>query len=235
MSEENEIPRLSRLSSILILLQSKKILTAGEIAKKFGISKRTAYRDIKALEESGIPIYTDEGKGYSLVDGFVLPPIMFTEQEANALITAENIITKNKDQSLVENHRNAIDKVRSVLQYTNKDKASLLSERQFSMTNLRQEKTSDCLSDIQVAITNLKLIAIEYLSLSKEETTKRIIEPQAIYHTSDNWIMIAWCQMREDYREFRLDRIKSITIQNESFDKRNFDLYTYFKKYTTNK
>ena len=76
---ENETSRLSRLSAILTMLQSKRLLTASFISKKFDISVRTVYRDIKALEQSGIPICTEEGKGYSLMEGFTLPPVMFTE------------------------------------------------------------------------------------------------------------------------------------------------------------
>ena len=114
MTDTNKIPRLSRLTAILTILQSKRIITASEIASKFDISKRTAYSDIKSLELSGVPIYTEEGKGYSLMEGYTLPPIMFTEQEANALITAEQLISKNKDKSLVNNHSNAISKIKAL-------------------------------------------------------------------------------------------------------------------------
>ncbi len=101
MNKHQNTPRLSRLSAILIMLQSKKIVTATQIAKKFNVSTRTAYRDVKALEVSGVPLFTEEGKGYSLMSGYTLPPVMFTEEEANALITAENMVSRNKDQSLV--------------------------------------------------------------------------------------------------------------------------------------
>ena len=94
-------PRLTRLAAILTQLQSKKIVTAREIAEKHNVSLRTVYRDIKTIEHSGVPVFTEEGKGYSIVDGFNLPPVMFTEEEANALITAEKIIYRNKDLSLI--------------------------------------------------------------------------------------------------------------------------------------
>jgi len=103
-----EKPRISRLTAILTQLQSKKIITAKYLADKYNVSVRTIYRDIRTLENSGIPVVTEEGKGYSLMDGYQLPPIMFTEDEANALITAEQIILKNKDLSFVENYSNAI-------------------------------------------------------------------------------------------------------------------------------
>jgi len=231
MLDEKNIPRLSRLSAILTLLQSKRIITSTDISKKFGISKRTAYRDIKALEASGVPIYTEEGKGYSLLEGYCLPPIMFSEDEANALITAAEFISKNKDQSLVENHCNAIEKIKSVLRYSNKEKTETLSERIYFASNYKNEITSNNLSTIQKAITNRYLIEIEYLSISKNENTKRKIEAQALYHTQENWILIAWCHLRKDYREFRLDRIEKIKVLKQHFESRNFKLRDYFKSF----
>ena len=228
MAEQDTIPRLSRLSAILTLLQSKRIITASELAEKFNISTRTAYRDIKALELAGIPIFTEEGKGYSLVEGYSLPPIMFTEKEENALITAGELISKNRDKSLVDNHNNAISKIRSVLRFQNKDKAEILSERVFYFNNFNKEITSNNLSTIQVAITDLELVKIKYRSISKDEITQRIIEPQAIYHTSENWIMIAWCRLRNNYREFRLDKIQFLEILNKKFKSRDFNLREYF-------
>jgi len=102
-------PRLARLTAIMTQLQSKRIVTARDIADKHGVSIRTVYRDIRTLEKSGIPIVTEEGKGYSIMEGYKLPPVMFTEQEANALITAEQLISRNKDQSLTDHYRSAIE------------------------------------------------------------------------------------------------------------------------------
>ena len=230
MPEENPIPRLSRLSNILILLQSKRLITAQQIADKFGISKRTAYRDIKALEEAGVPIITEEGKGYSLLEGYSLPPIMFTEEEANALITAQNIIIKNKDKSLINNYLSAITKLKAVLRHSQKDKTELLEKRIAIFDNFEQEITSQWLSSIQLAITHFKVLKIQYLSISKEELTNRLIEPMALYHSQGNWVLIAWCRLRGAYREFRLDRIRSLFSLSDSFDERDFDLLRYFRE-----
>ena len=92
-----EKPRLSRLTAILTQLQSSRIVTATALAEKHNVSVRTIYRDIRTLEKSGVPIVTEEGKGYSMMEGYQLPPVMFTEDEANALITAEQLVLKNKD------------------------------------------------------------------------------------------------------------------------------------------
>lgn len=228
MENQNEITRLSRLTSILIILQSKRIITAAEIAKRFQISKRTAYRDVKALESAGVPIYSEEGKGYTLMEGYNLPPIMFTEEEANALITAERLISRNKDDSLIQNFSDAIAKIKAVLRYSNKDNANLLSERVAFIKNLKSETTSNLVSKIQLTITHFEVIQIKYHSINKEDTTNRTLEPLALYHTQENWILIAWCRMRDDYREFRLDRILEFKMLAENFESRSFDMLQYF-------
>lgn len=115
-------PRIARLSAIITQLQSKKIVTARDIAERHQVSIRTIYRDIRTLEQSGIPIITEEGKGYSIMDSYKLPPIMFTEEEALALITAEQIIQTNKDQSLITSYQKAITKIKAVLKNTQKIK-----------------------------------------------------------------------------------------------------------------
>ena len=95
--------RIDRVSAILIHLQTKKFVTAEEIANRFEISKRTIYRDLKALEEAGVPLGAEPGKGYYLVDGYHLPPVMFTHEEASAMLTAEKMVEKLTDRSVSEN------------------------------------------------------------------------------------------------------------------------------------
>ncbi len=105
----NDTKRLSRLTAILLQLQTKRLSTASEFAKKFTVSMRTIYRDIKALEQAGVPILTEDGKGYTLMEGYKIPPVMFTENEANALITAEQLVLKNKDASFIKDYSEAIN------------------------------------------------------------------------------------------------------------------------------
>src|SRR5699024_7123202 len=125
----NDTKRLSRLTAILTQLQTKRLLTATALADKFSVSIRTIYRDIRALEQAGVPIITEDGKGYTLMEGYRVPPVMFTEAQANALITAELLVLKNKDASFIKDYSEAIDKIKSVLKYSIKDKANLLAER----------------------------------------------------------------------------------------------------------
>ncbi len=229
---DKEQTRLSRLTAILTHLQSKRISTAPELAKKFDVSVRTIYRDIRSLEASGIPIFTEEGRGYSMLEGYSLPPVMFTEEEANALITGFKMISRNKDGSLVKHYGDAITKIKAVLRSKQKDKVDLLSNRVAIIQNYSKSITSNILSTVQLAITSSRLIEIKYKSLYKEEMSMRKIEPQALYHTQENWILIAWCQLRNDMREFRLDRVMTIKMLDKTFEDRQFDLLTYFKSQT---
>jgi predicted DNA-binding transcriptional regulator YafY len=174
----NDTKRISRLTAIITQLQTKRLLTASELASKFSVSVRTIYRDIRALEQAGIPIYVEEGKGYRIMEHYRLPPVMFTESEANALIAAEQLVLNNKDSSFIKDYSEAIDKIKSVLTQNVKDKANLLSERtQFNQIN-NIERTSSNLSDLQFALTNFFFTRIEYTN-EANNTTNRTIEPFA--------------------------------------------------------
>lgn len=226
---DNDTKRLSRLTAILTILQTKQLLTASELANKFSVSKRTVYRDIKALEQAGVPILTEEGKGYSLMEGYRIPPVMFTECEANALITAEQLVLKNKDASFVKEYSEAINKIKSVLRNNTKDKANLLSDRTVFRQNADNNRTSNYLSTLQLALTNFNLVKIKYHSPDTNKTTERKIEPFAIYSTQDNWLLIAVCLLRKDFRAFRLDRIQNLTTLNEQFEPHKMTLQEYFE------
>ncbi len=225
---DKEKPRLSRLIAILTQLQSKRMITAREIADKHNVSVRTVYRDIRTLEQSGVPIGTEKGKGYFLMEGYRIPPVMFTEQEANALITAEQLILKNKDKSFTLEYQNAVSKIKSVLRYSQKEKVEFLTERIHFRNNVENLKTSDYLMVIQSAISNFNLLEIEYHSL-QGKNTKRTIEPFALYSTQDNWLLIAMCQLRKDFRVFRLDHIKKLTVTNQHFEPQKITLEEYFE------
>ena len=226
---DNDTKRLSRLTAILTQLQTKRLLTATNLADKFNVSVRTIYRDIRALEQAGIPIITEEGKGYSLMEGYKIPPVMFTESQANALILAEKLVLKSKDSSFIKDYTEAIEKIKSVLNYNVKDRVNLLSERAISGENLEKLINSNTLSDLQLAITNLNLTEIEYTNESGK-STKRIIEPFALIRT-ENWLLIAWCRLRKEFRFFRLDRITKMQVLSEKFEQHRMTLQEYFDKF----
>jgi predicted DNA-binding transcriptional regulator YafY len=227
--EGDDIRRISRLTAILTQLQTKRRLTATSLSEKFGVSRRTIYRDIKALEKAGVPILTVEGKGYTLMEGYRIPPIMLTEKQANALILAEQLVLKNKDASFVKDYSEAIDKIKSILRYTTKDKANLLEDRTKYKQVLNQERSSNNLSDLQNALTNYQLVKMEYIN-KEGITTNRTIEPFAIV-SGENWYLIAWCRLRKEFRFFRPDRIQKMEILSEYFEPHNLTLQEYFDKY----
>lgn len=222
-------PRLARLASILTQLQSKTLVNSTELAEKHGVSIRTIYRDIRTLEKSGIPVITEEGKGYSILDGYKLPPVMFTEEEANALITAEQIINRNKDQSLSEHYQNAVTKVKAVFKSSQKQKAELLENRLQIRTNQQELKTSSYLIELQSAITNYQLVRLDYLSL-EGISSQREIEPFALFSTQENWLLVAYCRLRKDFRAFRLDCIQAIRLVGTTFEPHNMTLSEYFEQ-----
>lgn len=227
---DNDTKRLPRLTAILTQLQTKRLITATSLAEKFNVSVRTIYRDIKALEQAGVPILTEDGKGYTLMEGYKIPPVMFSESQANALILAEQLVLKNKDTSFIKDYTEAIDKIKAVLRQSEKDKANLLADRTRFEQNINRERNSNNISQLQYALTNLYLTRIDYIN-EQHKTTNRTIEPFALISTNENWLLVAWCHLRKDFRYFRLDRITKMEILAEKFEQHNMTLQAFFDKY----
>jgi len=226
---EKETTRLSRLTAMLIQLQTKRLVTASELADKFSVSVRTIYRDIRAIEQAGVPIITEEGKGYTLMEGYKIPPVMFTEAQANALIAAEQLVLKNKDTSLVTDYSEAIEKIKAVLRYSQKDKVNLLSERTRFNQIIHRERNSSNLSELQFALTNFLLTKIDYVN-AEDIPSSRIVEPFALLST-DNWLLVAYCHLRQEFRYFRLDRIMKLQLLTEKFEPHKMTVQEFFDKY----
>lgn len=230
MPYTDNISRLSRLASTLLKLQSKSYIQIAHLADAFGVSKRTVYRDLIALEKAGVPINSIEGKGYALQEGYIIPPIMFTETEANALIFGKKLIEKTKDKSLIREFNNAIDKINSVLQKSGKEKVDFLAKRTIIGKNWQDEITSDFLSEIQKALTNFSVIRIDYKKGGTEKATSREIEPFAIYHNmEENWVVIAWCRLRDAFRNFKIDRIQNLNFTEEHYPPHKMTMQQYEK------
>lgn len=227
---DNETKRLSRLVAILTQLQTNRVLTSTKLADKFSVSVRTIYRDIKALEQAGVPILTEDGKGYTLMEGYKIPPVMFTESEANALIIVEQLVLKNRDASLIKDYSEAVDKIKAVLRQTEKDKANLLSDRTKFDDIINFQINSNSLSVLQNALTNFYLARIEYTN-AEGKYSKRIIEPFALLSILEGWLLVAYCRMRKEFRFFRLDRIGKLQILSEKFTPHKMTLQEYFEKF----
>ena len=223
--------RFDRINAMLIQLQSKKVVRAQDVADRFGVSLRTVYRDIRSLEEAGVPLYGEAGTGYSLVDGYRLPPVMFTTEEAMAFITASKLMEKFSDKALTDNFASALYKVKAVLRSTEKDLVDNL-ENQIGVFGHRNSTAPDngSLDILLKSIAEKKAVHMAYKAFGSEDEKNRVAEPIGIFHENDNWYTIAYCHLREEYRQFRLDRIASIKLTDIK-QQEHVSLTEYRKRY----
>lgn len=216
--------RIDRLTAILVQLQGKKVVKAQEIADRFEISLRTVYRDVKALMEAGVPIGAEAGTGYYIVEGYHLPPVMFNRTEAAALLTGEKLMEKHSDHSNQQQFSNAMQKIRAVLRGTDKDFLESLDDNiavfKRSSANAGEEFPNRFLSEIQDAVARQKVISLEYYSHYSDSYSRRDIEPIGIFHMNNSWHLIGYCRLRKDYRDFRADRIKSLSSTDQIFNRK---------------
>lgn len=225
--------RIDRLTAILIHLQTKKVVKAQEIADRFSISLRTVYRDIRALEEAGVPIGAEAGIGYFL-EGYNLPPVMFTNAEASALLVGGKFVEKLADKSLIEPFQSALFKIKSVMKGSEKEYLEELEPKIAVHTLTRPTPYSDqLLNEIQEAIAQQQVLSIEYLSNYNEQITQREVEAIGLYHYGLGWHLIGFCTLRQDYRDFRVDRIRQLTNTGRSFiSRRLLSLQQYLERET---
>lgn len=213
--------RFDRITSILIQLQTKKVVKAQDLAEKFEVSLRTIYRDIRTLEEAGIPLYGEAGVGYSLVDGYRLPPVMFTPEEAMAFVTAEKLMERFGDAGLQSNFSSAMDKVKAVLRGTEKDLVESLEGYIEVAEHKRYNRPPVNTLDVLLkSISDKKVVKLEYRAFGKDNDTERLIEPIGIFHENDNWYTVGYCHLRESYRQFRIDRVKNIQLTEQAQQER---------------
>lgn len=212
--------RVDRLHAILVHLQSKKKVTAQEIADRFELSLRTVYRDIKALDEAGVPIIGEAGIGYSVMEGYRLPPILFTKDEASSLLLGAKLVQRFTGQSDRRNFETAMFKVKAVLRSSDKDFVEELDSRiviRMHPTHAQNE-TELHMSVLRQSLVERRVIRIRYYSAYKEEATEREVEPIGLLYYSLSWHLIGWCRLRRDYRDFRLDRIRQISLLDDVFN-----------------
>ena len=227
--------RFDRIVAILIQLQSKKIVKAQELADRFEVSLRTIYRDIRTLEASGVPIYSEAGVGYALMDGYRLPPVMFTREEVSSFIAAEKLMQKFTDPSLGNHYATAMYKLKSVLRNTDKDWLSNIESRVVMQTAepLFNDRSPNTLALLFESIAEKKQILLTYKTLEAEEPSNRNIEPVGVFHDNNSWYFLGYCHLRKDYRQFRTDRIQGIQKTECDFTIEHDALETYLKKTET--
>lgn len=210
---------IERLNAILIQLQSKRIVKASEIAERFEISLRTVYRDIRALEASGVPIGAEAGVGYFLMENYKLPPVMFTREEAAALLFGEKLVEKMSDNQMKKEFCSALYKIKSILNPEEKDRLEKL-HNQIAVLNLTASNENFnhlYLHEIQQALISKQVLDIDYQAKYRTEITSRQIEPIGLCNYNSRWHLFAWCRLRKEYRDFRLDRIDRLSFSGENF------------------
>lgn len=226
--------RIDRLFGILTLLQSKKYVPAEKIAEKFRISIRTVYRDIKALCEQGIPVSFEQHKGYFVVQGYFLPPVAFTSEEANALLLMEAIVSGFADRSIQKHYSAALNKIKSVLRHSQKEKIEVLNNHIKMQVPSCFVHNYEYLSLIQDAVTLRRQLEMEYMN-NRNESSRRQVEPIGLIFYALNWHLIAWCHHRNDYRDFRIGRILRLKDAGKPFEKEShLELGDYMKQLPVN-
>jgi predicted DNA-binding transcriptional regulator YafY len=225
--------RIDRLSAILIQLQSRRLVKAQQIADKFSISLRTVYRDVHALQEAGVPIIGEAGTGYSLMEGYKLPPIMFNADEASALLTAAKLMQSKTDASSMRYYTSALDKIKAVLRLAEKDHIEEIDEHIAVITHpaIKYQIPDDLhLQPILKAIAGNFVIDIKYAAIENNEITQRKVEPVGIYNSGSHWYLIAFCRLRNDYRNFRTDRIEKLICTDETIAKKHPPLQAFINQ-----
>lgn len=208
--------RIDRISAILIQLQSHSLVKAQQISERFGISLRTVYRDMRTLEEAGIPIIGNPGIGYSLIEGFKLPPLMFTQEEALSFLIAEKLVHELTDSKSNEHYKSGIEKIRSVMRFADK---KILETMEGCMSVLNTYKSSAYNPDILLlllqSIYQKRIIGMSYFASATLILSERKVEPIGIFFSRTNWYLIAFCLQKKSYLTFRIDRILEIHILDE--------------------
>jgi len=225
--------RFDRIVEILIQLQSKRVVKAQELADRFDVSLRTIYRDIKSLEQAGVPLIGEAGRGYSIMDGYRLPPVSFSKEEALCFVATEKLAEKYLDKTSATQYASALMKIKAILKSNDQDLVTNMQDQiimRKQNTPIFPEKVPHVLSTSIAAIANKKQISIQYQGIKDDEPQQRTIEPIGIVHEIGFWYIVAYCLERADFRQFRSDRINFIETTDITFSKRHITIEEYLSE-----
>ena len=213
--------RIDRLFAILLSLQQHKRIRSQDLADKFHVSKRTIYRDILALHESGVPVVSLPGEGYELMAGYYLPPLNFTDTEAIALILGTQLLKQQAAGTVTIGAEQALEKIAAALPEN-------VRERVEALTNIigffagrdRFNLDDPRLMILQKAIQNRRVVHLRYHGYDRDATTERVLEPYHLYYVMGAWYVEGFCRLRKEMRTFRLSRIDRLMPGTDVFVKR---------------
>lgn len=218
--------KAERLFQLVNLLRGRKPVTAQTLAEELSVSVRSIYRYIDDLSVSGIPVYGEAGVGYRLREHFELPPLNLTEQEFQALLLGVEMVSVSTGRQLPRAAKSLRTKIATALPQA----GQLIEDQRIRALDLRDQATHSALWDsLSDAVSHRRVIAFDYLSLADAQSQRRV-HPLGLFYWGGKWTLAAWCCLREDYREFRIDRISHLDVLSETFEARpDISLATYLQ------
>src|SRR5262249_34135227 len=228
--------RADRLFQIVQRLRRRHtVVTAKELARELEVSERTVYRDVADLLASGVPIEGEAGVGYRLPrGGFDLPPLMFNEDEIEALVLGARVVKGWGDPALARAAEDVLAKVESVLPA--KLKARVADATLFALNLRDQREVAEQLGRFRAAIREKRLVEVDYVDRTAQPTT-RTIWPLGLFYWGLTWTVGGWCELRNGFRNFRLDRIAGARVTDRRFaetpGRTLRDLFDYYRNETT--
>jgi predicted DNA-binding transcriptional regulator YafY len=217
--------RTDRLLAIVLELQRKGSRRAEDLASTFETSKRTIYRDIQALCESGVPVVAQAGVGYSLVEGYFLPPVSFSADEATMLLLGGDFVAQNFDAQYRDAAKSAGRKIEAVLSEKLRGEVEHLrnSIAFVAPVTLAAGESASFLPQIRRAIIECRTIRFDYHTRysqdGRDARNTREADPYAMLHYGDAWYLIGHCHLRRDVRNFRLDRMTGLRLLDKNFNR----------------
>ncbi|HXU65459.1 MAG TPA: YafY family protein [Polyangia bacterium] len=205
--------RADRLFRIVERLRRRGQVTAAALAEELEVSARTVYRDVQDLVASGVPIRGEAGVGYALARGFDLPPLMFTEEEIEALVLGARIVETRADPALARAARDVLKKIEAVLPARLKDR---VEEAALFAPGFRTVPAGEALTRLRGAIRQRRKVAFAYRDQSGA-ATRRTVQPLGVFYWGATWSLGAWCELRGGFRNFRTDRIDELAVLDLTF------------------
>jgi predicted DNA-binding transcriptional regulator YafY len=213
--------RFDRLLSILLLIQHMKRVRAEDLAGRFGVTKRTIYRDMAALNEAGVPIISLPGEGYELAEGYFLPPLVFADREAVTLYLGARLLCQQASGTFAADAEQALAKLEVALPSRTRQRvAELAGIISFIAPAQRFNLDDPMLVTLQRAIQQQRVVHLRYHSLRRNELTERDLEPHQLYYSDGVWYVEGYCRLRRGPRAFRLSRIERLDLRPEKFKRR---------------
>jgi predicted DNA-binding transcriptional regulator YafY len=206
--------RADRLFQTVQLIRGRRLSTAAWLAQRLDVSLRTVYRDVADLVAQGVPIEGEAGVGYRMRAGFDLPPLMFSPPEAQALVAAVRLALPRLDAGLAQQAEAALGKVLGVLPGATRVAAEALA--MFAPDVGIDETTRAHLGALRGAIELHRKLLLRYDDL-QGDSSQRTVRPLGCFYWGQVWTLAAWCELREDFRSFRIDRIRTLAVLDDSF------------------